>query len=104
MVLVIGYGLYAGVLAPELLFRELVPGSGSSGETYAKDPGVLLSVDDAANQIKGDKEPEGWLPPNTDYRCEYAWHWVWIKHTWNLTVNAQERTTLQEMLQGCESQ
>lgn len=73
-------------------------------ETYANDPGVLLSVDDAANQTKGDKGPEAWLPPNSDYRCEYARRWIWIKHKWNLTVNAQERTTLQEMLQGCESQ
>jgi hypothetical protein len=75
----------------------------SRREAYANDPGVLLSVDDAANQTKGDKGPEAWLPPNTDYRCEYARRWIWIKHKWNLTVNAQERTTLQEMLQGCES-
>jgi hypothetical protein len=72
-------------------------------ETYANDPGVLLSVDDAANQTKGDKGPEAWLQPNTHYRCEYARRWIWIKHNWNLTVNAQERTNLQEMLQGCES-
>jgi hypothetical protein len=71
-------------------------------EAYANDPGVLLSVDDAANQIKGDKGPEAWLPSNTDYRCEYARRWIWIKHSWNLTVNAQERRTLQAMLQGCE--
>jgi hypothetical protein len=73
-------------------------------EAYANDPGVLLSADDGANQTKGDKGPEAWLPPNTDYRCEYARRWIWIKHKWNLTVNAQERTTLQEMLQGCQTQ
>jgi hypothetical protein len=73
-------------------------------EAYANDPGVLLSVDDAANQTKGDKGPEAWLPPNTDYRCEYARRWIWIKHKWNLTINAQERTTLQGMLQECEPQ
>ena len=70
-------------------------------ETYANDPGVLLSVDDAANQTKGDKGPEAWLPPNVHYRCEYARRWISIKHQWNLTVNAQEKATLQEMLQGC---
>ncbi len=73
-------------------------------EAYANDPGVLLSADDGANQTKGDKGPEAWLPPNTDYRCEYARRWIWIKHNWNLTVIAQERTTLQEMLQGCQTQ
>ena len=71
-------------------------------EAYANDPGVLLSVDDAANQTKGDKGPEAWLPPNTDYRCEYARRWIWIKHKWNLTANASERATLQDMLQECE--
>jgi len=76
----------------------------SRREAYANDPGVLLSVDDAANQTKGDKGPEAWLPPNTDYRCEYARRWIWIKHRWQLTVNVQERSTLQEMLRGCESQ
>src|ERR687889_728226 len=64
-------------------------------ETYANAPGVLLSVDDAANQTKGDKGPEAWLPPNADYRCEYARRWIWIKHEWNLTVNEQEQATLQ---------
>jgi hypothetical protein len=73
-------------------------------EAYANDPGVLLSVDDAENQTKGDKGPEAWLPPNTDYRCEYARRWIWIKHKWNLTVNTQERATLQKMLRECEPQ
>ena len=70
-------------------------------EAYANDPGVLLSVDDGANQIKGDKGPEAWLPPNADYRCEYARRWISIKHHWTLTVNAQEKATLQQMLRGC---
>jgi Protein of unknown function (DUF1524) len=74
----------------------------SRRETYANDPGVLLSVDDAANQTKGDKGPEAWLPSNTRYRCEYAQRWIWIKHRWNLTVNAQEQAALQGVLGDCE--
>jgi hypothetical protein len=70
-------------------------------EAYANDPGVLLSVDDGANQAKGDKGPEAWLPPNTDYRCEYARRWISVKHEWNLTVNTEEKVTLEDMLQGC---
>ena len=64
---------------------------------------MLLSVDDTANQTKGDKGPEAWLPPNADYRCEYARRWISIKHHWNLTVNPQENSTLQELLQGCKA-
>ena len=82
-------------------------GAGTWGEgrreAYANDPGVLLSVDDATNQSKGDKGPEAWLPPNADYRCEYARRWISIKHRWDLTVNAQEKATLRELLGGCES-
>jgi hypothetical protein len=34
------------------------------GERYANDPSVLLSVEDDANQEKGDnKAPEAWKPP-----------------------------------------
>jgi hypothetical protein len=72
-------------------------------EAYANDPGVLLSVDDAENQVKGDKGPEAWRPPNADYGCEYARRWISIKHQWKLTINTDEKATLQEMLQGCEA-
>jgi hypothetical protein len=32
-------------------------------QRYANDPDVLLSVEDKANQAKGDKGPEAWKPP-----------------------------------------
>ncbi len=72
-------------------------------EAYANDPGGLLSVDDGANQAKGDKGPEAWRPPNADYRCEYARRWISVKHEWDLTVNTQEKAMLGEMLQECEA-
>lgn len=75
----------------------------SQRERYANDPGVLLSVDDATNQIKGDKGPEAWQPPNFDYRCEYARRWISIKDEWSLSVNAREKAALQEMLRGCQA-
>ena len=73
----------------------------SEREAYANDPGVLLSVDDSANQTKGDKGPEAWRPPNADYRCEYGRRWIQVKHQWDLTVNPQEKAALEEMLHGC---
>jgi hypothetical protein len=72
-------------------------------EAYANDPEVLLSADDAANQAKGDKGPEAWKPPNRDYWCEYARRWVWIKSDWDLTVNPNEKTALNEMLATCKA-
>ncbi len=37
--------------------------SGEERQRYANDPDVLLSVEDDANQQKGDKGPEAWKPP-----------------------------------------
>jgi hypothetical protein len=72
-------------------------------EAYANDPKVLLSADDAANQIKGDKGPEAWKPPNHDYWCEYARRWIWIKSDWDLSINPNEKTALNEMLATCKA-
>ena len=72
-------------------------------ETYAKDPGVLLSTDDGANQSKGDRGPEAWKPPNRAYWCEYSRRWIQIKHNWNLSVTGAERTTLKDLLSTCEA-
>lgn len=70
-------------------------------ETYANAPGVVLSVDDGANQEKGDKGPEAWLPPNREYWCEYASRWTEIKAVWGMSVDLHEKEALQEILSGC---
>lgn len=70
-------------------------------EAYANDPEVLLSAEDNANQEKGDKGPEAWKPANQSYYCEYARKWISIKSDWELTINSQEKSALQEMLGTC---
>lgn len=70
-------------------------------EAYANDPAVLLSAEDNANQEKGDKGPEAWVPPNGSYDCEYARRWISIKSDWGLAVNPAEKSTLREMLATC---
>ena len=82
--------------------------SGASGwdeaerERYANDPGNLLSVEDNANQEKGDKGPEAWKPPNRGIWCQYARRWIGVKSAYALTVNPQEKEALREMLTTCE--
>jgi hypothetical protein len=71
-------------------------------ERYANDPEVLLSVEDNANQSKGDKGPEAWKPPNQAEWCDYAVRWVGIKSKYDLSVNEQEKGALTEMLDSCE--
>jgi hypothetical protein len=72
-------------------------------ERYANDPEVLLSVEDNANQSKGDKGPEAWKPPNEAVWCDYAKRWIGIKDEYDLTINPEEKTALEEMLSRCES-
>ena len=70
-------------------------------ERYANDPDVLLSVEDNANQAKGDKGPEAWKPPNEEVWCSYAERWISIKDKYDLSVNPNEKTELEEMLNTC---
>ena len=70
-------------------------------ERYANDPDVLLSVEDNANQAKGDKGPEAWKPPNEEVWCDYAERWISIKSTYYLSVNPDEKAHLEEMLNTC---
>ena len=70
-------------------------------ERYANDPDVLLSVEDNANQEKGDKGPEAWKPPNKGEWCDYADRWISIKTKYDLSVNEQEKEALDQMLSTC---
>lgn len=72
-------------------------------ERFANDlDGVnLLAVTDNVNQSKGDKGPEDWQPPLESYWCTYAILWIDVKHTWELTVEEDEKATLEDMLDRC---
>jgi hypothetical protein len=71
-------------------------------ERYANDPNNLLSVEDNANQEKGDKGPEAWKPPNRAIWCSYARRWISVKSDYDLTINPQEKAALKQMLSTCE--
>ena len=70
-------------------------------ERYANDPNNLLSVEDNANQEKGDKGPEAWKPPNKAIWCSYAGRWIDVKSGYDLSINPQERAALKQMLATC---
>ena len=76
--------------------------SADEREAYANAPDVLLSVEDNANQEKGDKGPEAWKPPNEAIWCDYATRWIGIKSDYGLSVNPGEKDALAEMLDTCE--
>ena len=74
---------------------------GGRRERYANDPDVLLSVEDNANQSKGDKGPEAWKPPRKAAWCAYATRWITIKAKYGLSVDEREKAELERMLAGC---
>ncbi|MFJ1924165.1 MULTISPECIES: HNH endonuclease family protein [unclassified Streptomyces] len=61
----------------------------------------LIAVTDNVNQSKGDKDPAKWLPSRAAYKCTYARAWVHVKHYYDLTVDAAEKTALQSVLNDC---
>lgn len=64
-------------------------------------PGTLVAVTAAMNQIKSDRDPSSWQPPNRAAWCLYATDWLAVKARWGLTMDAAEATALRNMLTGC---
>ncbi|MDT3766858.1 HNH endonuclease family protein [Gleimia hominis] len=70
-------------------------------EQFANDPMNLLAVDGPANQDKGSKSADQWLPPNEDYQCAYVARQAKVKARWVLTVTTQEKQAIINTLAHC---
>ncbi|MCF6521816.1 HNH endonuclease family protein [Streptomyces sp. JJ36] len=77
--------------------------STSHREDFANDLDIaqLIAVTDNVNQSKGDRDPAEWLPPRGAYHCTYARMWVWVKHSYGLSVDPAEEAALDDVLSGC---
>ncbi|MFC6157484.1 HNH endonuclease family protein [Kribbella sp. NPDC058693] len=83
--------------------------SGASGWTQAKRQefannltiSQLIAVSASSNRSKGDRDPSEWQPTNTAVHCIYARYWIWVKYTYNLSLQSAEKTALQQMLGTC---
>ena len=74
-------------------------------EEYANNLGDddhLIAVQDNANQSKGARGPDEWMPPDETYWCQYATDWSEIKHRWDLTMTEPEAEAVALMLGTCE--
>ncbi len=65
------------------------------------DPDNLLAVDGELNQQKGAGHAATWLPPNREFRCEYAQRQVTVKARYDLWVTEAERAALKRQLDTC---
>lgn len=51
----------------------------------------LLAVYGKENGTKRDRTPEGYMPPNPGYRCQYLAQWLKVKMIWNLALTPSEK-------------
>ncbi|MEK2688543.1 DUF1524 domain-containing protein [Bdellovibrio sp. GT3] len=56
----------------------------------------LVSAEAHENMSKGDRGPEGYLPPYEPGRCQYIRNWLAIKMLWRLTLNPDEAQAVAE--------
>lgn len=68
---------------------------------FANDPRNLLAVDGPLNQQKSAGDAATWLPPNKDFRCEYARRIVEVKAAYELWVTEAEKDALSRLLNAC---
>ena len=59
----------------------------------------LQAVTAAVNEDKGNRDPDGWLPPRN--RCTYVTAWVAVKTRWGLAADADEVAAIRRVLDGC---
>lgn len=68
---------------------------------FANDPLNLLAVDGPANAQKSDADAATWLPPNTDYRCEFVAIQTAVKAKYELWVTEAEYEAIGDILAAC---
>ncbi|MGP4112860.1 HNH endonuclease family protein [Streptomyces sp. 4N509B] len=61
----------------------------------------LIATSATSNRSKGDQDPADWQPTVETYHCAYARMWIRSKHVWELSVDTDERTALEAMLDTC---
>jgi hypothetical protein len=68
---------------------------------FANDPANLIAVQGQANQDKGDREPGGWMPPNTAFRCQYAMQFIAVLRGYALPIDAPSAAALRDAASTC---
>jgi 5-methylcytosine-specific restriction endonuclease McrA len=58
----------------------------------------LMSVNGIENMKKGDKGPEGYMPPNKEHTCDYIKHWLSIKFLWGLRMTPTEAQAIKTQI------
>lgn len=68
---------------------------------FANDPHNLTAVDGPSNMEKSDSGPSEWLPQNDAYVCTYLERFVTVLVNYGLTIDPDDRATIDSALVGC---
>lgn len=69
---------------------------------FANDPENLIAVQDKLNSSKGSKDITKWLPPNSEFHCEYAKRWQKVKIKYALIIRPKEQLKIDSLLKECK--
>lgn len=58
----------------------------------------LLPVYGMENNKKSDKTPEGYMPSDTSYNCQYLENWLKVKLIWSLGLTPPEKESVLELI------
>jgi hypothetical protein len=58
----------------------------------------LLAVQGRENMRKSDQSPDGYMPPNAAYRCQYLSQWLRVKMIWAMNLSSQETSRIVDMV------
>ncbi|GIL17399.1 MAG: hypothetical protein BroJett040_11500 [Oligoflexia bacterium] len=65
---------------------------------YTSNPYHLIAVLGNENGAKGDRGPEGYLPPNQEFTCAYLQRWLKVKLIWSLAMTPPESEAIHRAL------
>jgi 5-methylcytosine-specific restriction endonuclease McrA len=58
----------------------------------------LMSVSGHENMAKGDRAPDGYMPPNREFQCQYVSNWMKIKLIWQLSASSDEVQAIEDVM------
>ncbi|KAI9466256.1 hypothetical protein BJY52DRAFT_1424225 [Lactarius psammicola] len=61
----------------------------------------LIAVSASSNRSKGDRDPAGWMPPDSSFNCIYVQAWITVKHFYGLSVDSAEKSALTTFINQC---
>lgn len=58
----------------------------------------LVSVSGIENLKKSDKSPDKYMPPNSNYACNYVRNWLTVKLLWGLSMTVSEANAIRQIM------